>query len=368
MPFTKPTLQDIVDRIEADIEARVTGVNTPLLRRSVLRVLARVLAGAIYLLYGFLSWIKDQMFASTADTDNLEIIGSEYGVTRKVSTFSAGQVDLTGCTPATIIPAGSELEASDGSVYTVDEIVVVDGAGEATIGVTAKVAGSAGDQVAGEVLTFVTPIAGIASSGTVTDDLITDGLDEESDDDYRDRILERKRQPPHGGAEFDYENWMKEVSGVTRAWAIPQYNGIGTIGLAFVRDNDTSSIIPTTAQKDAVKEYIIYHIDPTTGEEVGAPVTAEEGIFMLDLSEDAINFDIDIYPNTPAIQASITSQLEDLILQEGGPGETIYENEQVASINAASGIIAFRINTPSGDIASATNSVPVLGIVTFGDY
>lgn len=368
MPFTRPTLQDLVDRIEADIEARVTGVNTPLLRRSVLRVLARVVAGAIYLLYGFLSWIKDQMFASTADTDNLEIIGAEYGVTRKAATFSIGQVDLVGCTAATVIPAGSELEAPDGQVYTVDESVTVDGAGEATIDVTAKVAGSDGDQAAGETLTFVTPIAGIASSGTVTDDLITDGLDEESDDDYRDRILERKRQPPHGGAEFDYENWMKEVSGVTRAWLIPQYNGIGTVGLAFVRDDDPASIIPTTAQKEAVKEYILYHIDPTTGQEVGAPVTAEEGIFMLSLSEDSINFDIDIYPNTSTVQAAITSQLEDLIIQEGGPGETIYENEQIAAVNAAGGIIAFRINTPSGDIASATNEVPILGTITFGDY
>jgi len=326
-----------------------------------------VVAGAIYLLYGFLSWIKDQMFASTADTDNLEIIGSEYGVTRKAATFSIGHVDLVGCTPATVIPAGSELEAPDGQVYIVDDAVTVDGTGEATISVTAKVAGSDGDQAAGETLTFVTPIAGISSSGTVTDDLITDGLDEESDDDYRDRILERKRQPPHGGAEFDYENWMKEVSGVTRAWCIPQYNGLGTVGLAFVRDNDPASIIPTTTQKDAVLEYVLYHLDPGTGQEVGAPVTAEEGIFMLDISEEAMDFSIDIYPNTSSVQTAITNQLEDLIVSEGGPGETIYENEQNSAVASAGGIIAFRING-GADIASATNKVPVLGAIIFGDY
>jgi uncharacterized phage protein gp47/JayE len=368
MPFSKPTLQDIVDRIEADIEARVTDVNTPLLRRSVLRVLARVVAGAVYLLYGFLSWIKDQMFVSTADTDNLEIAGNEYGVSRKAPTYSKGSVDFVGCTPAGVITIGSELEAPDGQVYTVDDSVIVDGAGEATVDITAKIAGSDGDQAAGTVMTFVTPIAGISSSGTVDADLITDGLDEESDDDYRDRVLERKRQPPHGGAEFDYEVWAKEISGVTRAWTIPQYNGLGTLGLAFVRDNDLSSIIPDSVQIAEVLAYILYHIDTITGEEIGTPVTAEEGIFMIALTEEAINFDIDIYPNTPTIQAAILSQLDDLIVQEGGPGETIYENEQVAAINAAAGIIAFRINTPGGDIASATNKVPVLRTVTFGDY
>ena len=63
MPFTKPTLQEIVDRIDSDIQSRITGATT-FLRRSILKVLGRVLAGAIHLLYGYLEFQKDQLYFS----------------------------------------------------------------------------------------------------------------------------------------------------------------------------------------------------------------------------------------------------------------------------------------------------------------
>jgi hypothetical protein len=56
-----------------------------------------------------------------------------------------------------------------------------------------------------------------------------------------------------------------------------------------------------------------------------------------------------------------------LIVKEGGPGETIYENEQNSAIGAASGVIAYRINS-GADIGIAVNKVPILGTVTFGNY
>ena len=112
-----------------------------------------------------------------------------------------------------------------------------------------------------------------------------------------------------------------EVSGVTRAWSFPQYQGFGTIGVAFVRDND-DNIIPNDTQRTTVRAYIVEHIDPGTGLIIGCPVTAEPGLFIVELSLYAINFNINIYPNTSAIQTAIQESLIDLILREGGPGET----------------------------------------------
>jgi len=71
MPFARPTLQEIVDRIVSDIQSRITGATT-LLRRSILRVLARVYAGAVHLVYGFLEFMKDQIFVQSADAEYLE--------------------------------------------------------------------------------------------------------------------------------------------------------------------------------------------------------------------------------------------------------------------------------------------------------
>ncbi len=367
MPWTTPTLSEIVTRIETDFESRVTGASVPLLRRSVLRVKARVYGGAIYLIYQFLNFLKDQLFATTADTENLEIQGAEFGITRKAATYAVGNITCTG-TAGTTISEGTQLQTADGQVYAVDGDTIIGSLGTATVAVTATISGTDGNQAAGATLTFVTPIIGVTSTAIVATGGLEDGLDEEDDEDLRDRILTRKRQPPHGGAEFDYEMWALEVSGVTRAWSFPQHMGMGTVGVAFVRDDDPVTIIPNTTQIAEVKSHIIEHTDDLTGDTVGIPIGAQVGLFMITLIPDTINWQIDIYPNTVTVQNSVTAQLESLIIEKGGPGETIYENDQVAAINNATGIIAFRINTPGADLTSAVRKVPTMGDVVFGDY
>lgn len=47
MPFERPTLQQIVDRIEGDIKTRVDNASS-FLRRSVFKVLARAYAAVVY--------------------------------------------------------------------------------------------------------------------------------------------------------------------------------------------------------------------------------------------------------------------------------------------------------------------------------
>ena len=84
---------------------------------------------------------------------------------------------------------------------------------------------------------------------------------------------------------------MLEISGNTRAWISEEYQGVGTIGLSFVRDNDTN-IIPNATQRESTKDYIIEHEDPITGETVGAPVTATPGIYMIELSLLSLDFSI----------------------------------------------------------------------------
>ena len=363
MPFDRPTLQTIVDRIQSDFESRIDGAST-ILRRSVLRVMGRVYAGATHLLYGYLSFLKDQLFATSADIEFLETIGSEYGISRKSATRATGEATATG-TNGTTIPAGTELQSTDGEGYTVDTEVSI-ASGVADLSLTAVDAGTDGNADASDVLSFVSPIAGITSTVSVDSNAITGGLNEESDDDLRDRILARKRQPPHGGAEFDYDPWALEVAGVTRAWAFSEYNGHGTVGLAFVRDKDTDTIIPDDDQRDAVYDYIVSHTSPLTGTTVGAPVGAH--LYMIPLTLYSLDYEIDVTPNNATIQASIRSNLKDLILQEGGPGETITLPEITAAISRASGHINHRINSPSADVAISTNRIPVLGTITFGDF
>lgn len=364
MPFDRPTLSEIDTRIQTDFKTRIDGA-TSLLRRSILRIQARVYAGACHLIYGYLQYEKDQLFVTTADTDDLETHGSEYGVARKPPTRATGTGIATG-TDGVSVPTNQPLISFSGELYHVADTYTI-ASGHAHISVVADSFGEIGNDDGGIELYFASPVVGIDSVITIDSSGITGGTDEEDDDDYRQRILARKRRAPHGGAEFDYTNWMLEVAGVTRSWTIPEYYGIGTVGCAFVRDDD-SSIIPSEAEKETVRDYLIEHVDPLTGLTVGIPVGAEPGLIMIDLSEQSLDFTIMVSPNNATVQSEIETQLTDLLLTKGGPGQTLYLSDIDAAISSSSSETAHKTIYPTDDIGTATNRVPVLGTVTLQDY
>ena len=364
MPFDRQTLSEINTQIETDITSRITGAVT-LLRRSILKVFAKAYAGAVHLLYGNIEYNKDQLFVTTADAENLELHANEYGISKTAAVKATGTGTATG-TNGTVIPISTELQSSSNEVYLTTAEATISGS-SITLSLSAKVAGADGNEVGGAVLTFVSPIAGVDTSVTVATAGIDGGTDEETDDDLRTRTLTRKRQAPHGGADFDYPVWMKECSGVTRAWSIPLYQGIGTIGCAFVRDDD-SDTIPSVAEIATVEEYIKSHADPITGKTIGIPATAEAGLYMIQLTPMTCDFSISIYPNTSAVQTAVEAKLEELILEEGGPGQTLYLSQIRSAISAAVGEDFHDLTYPTSDVTASTVQIHVMGTITWSNY
>ena len=155
MPFSRPTLTQLVNRIVSDFKTRITGANS-LLRRSVLNVIARTNAGAFHTLYEYLDYQAKQLFISTADSAGLETHASEYGIARTAATQAIGSGTATG-TNGTVIPADTELYLANGNIYTVDtEAVIV--TGSATVDFTSVDAGDDQNDDAGVLLTFSSPV------------------------------------------------------------------------------------------------------------------------------------------------------------------------------------------------------------------
>jgi len=365
MPFERPTLTELVARISGDVEMRLSDVGS-LLRRSVLKVHARVFAGAIHLTYGFLTYMRDQLFVSTADSEYLDIHGNEYGITRQAPTAASGQAIATG-TVGTVIPEGSEVASSDGVSYATTQDHTIGLLGTVTITIEATETGADGNEDAGASLSFVSPIDGVDSAAIVASDGLTGGSDEETDNNYRSRILNRKRRVPHGGCEHDLESWMKEIAGVTRAWVFPLYNGVGTVAVAFVRDGDPL-IVPSAADRAEMETYLIQHDDPATGETVGVPVTMLPGLTVLPLSLRSIDLSIAVYPNNVDVRMAIEAAIENLFLIDGGPGQTIYLSRLSEAISSATGELRNRIVSPASDIVLGYTEVPVLGDVAWSNY
>lgn len=365
MPFPRSTLQELIDRIKTDFESNIEGA-TSLLRRSFLNVFSKVLGGAFFLLDGFLDFAVNQLFITTSDEAGIYNHGDEYGIERKSGSKATGSAVATG-TQGTEITAGLELSSDTAHRYSITETTYIDIIGNAIINFEAVEIGVSYNDDPGITLTFVRPPENVDREVTVDSVGIINGTDIEDIEDYRERVLARKQNPPHGGADFDYVAWAKEVDGVTRAWAFDLYMGPGTVALAFVRDGD-ENIFPDEAERDIVYNYLLEHEDPITKEPTGIPVTAKYGFFVLELNPLTVDLTIQLYPNTVAVQNQVRQNLEQFLSENSAPQITLALSNFSEAISLTEGEEKHRIISPTTDISTTATQLHILGTVTFEDY
>lgn len=352
MPFARPSLTELIDRVITDISSRVTGVDSAVLRRSLLGIVGQSEAGAVHMLYGYLDWIAKQTIIDTAEKEYLERWASIWKIIRKTAGFASGQVALSG-TFGVLVRDGTVLQRQDGVQYKVlGDAVFSDG--PLVVPIIAIEAGDGGNFGTGLPIFLLSPIAGVQSTGTTTTKL-EGGVDTESDPQLLARLLARIQQPPHGGASFDYEQWALEVVGVTRVWVYPLQMGAGTVTVLFVCDED-AVIIPSPSKVAEVQAYV----------DVRAPVTAE--VFVAAPVADPLAMSIKVSPNTPAVRSAVLAELADLIDRDSAPGGTILISRLREAVSLATGEENNQILTPSADVLHAAGHMATLGAVTFSSF
>lgn len=355
MPFNRPSLSTIVDRCRADIETRLPGSDARL-RRRVLSVLADSLAGAVNGLYGYLDFLSKQPLADQAEAEYLDRHASLFGLTRKAASTATGTVTATG-TDGSIMPAGTLLQRSDGVEYTTDTDGTI-AAGTVDISITAVEPGTAGNCVAATTISLINPIAGVDSDLTIDGSGIGGGAEQEADSDLRTRVLLRKRQPPHGGADFDYINWALEVAGVTRAWCFPLNRGNGTVDVYFVTDDAAGGLIPAAAKVTEVQDYI----------DALRPVTAD--VQVLAPTASPIDFTIQLAPDTTAVREAVAAELIDLLRREAEPGDGLDLGLMRVShireaISIAAGETDHVLTAPAADVVPSAGHICTMGTITW---
>lgn len=351
MAFQRPTLQQIVDRVTQDFISRL-GLTGGVLRRSMIYVLARVIAGAAHMLYGFIAWVARQILPDTQDEDYLVLFASRYNITRRAATYAAGNVVFTGIDD-TVIDAGTVIQRADGVQYATDAEATL-ASGTATVAVTALAAGLAGNADAGVAMTIVEPIAGADALALVGSGGLSAGEDVESIDSLRARVVERMREPPLGGSQNDYVKWAKEVSGVTRVWVTPLASGAGTVGVIFVCDNEVD-IIPDSGKVAEVQAWI----DRPDKRPVTAVVTVAAPTAL------EVDFTIAITPSTDAVKAAVEAELRDLLQRVGEPGGTVYLSQIREAVSIAAGEVDNSVTAPAANVSIDVDEIPVMGTITW---
>jgi uncharacterized phage protein gp47/JayE len=370
MPFARSTLTALRNQAIEDITTSgVPGLNG-LLRNAVLPVLAWVMAGFTYSLYGFLDWIALQGVPFTATDEYLYAWGALVGIYPKDSTPASGLAQFTGTPPGVVVLNGSTLTRQDGTPYTSTADAAVDSGGVVLVPFIAAVNGAATDCAAGTPISLNMPPAGV-NAGGVTVGPTQGGTDQETQDEFRTRMLLRYASPPQGGAATDYIEWATAVPGCTRAWINPQGYGAGTVVVYVMFDDANTSTggFPigtdgaatdepraTTATGDqlSVADYI-WTVQPVTVLVwVAAPIRFPIDIDIADLD-----------PNTADMQAAIVASINDVFLARADVGGTIYPSDIYAAIQATPGVVHFAVDNPTVPVAAPPGGLPVAGAVTF---
>jgi len=357
MSFTRPTVEEIANRMINDLESKLQG-NTSLLPIGLLRVILIVVAFAMYVLYGVLFRLSENLLPDKSDEEWTERHGFVWGAQRKAAAYAGGTVTFTGVN-TTIIPAGTRVQSITSSGIEYETLLQVAISGT-SINADVKAVEAGVDYNTDEViLTLVSPITDIDDTVSVFT-AISGGLDQETIPAQQERILQRIQEPGLGGAEADYKRWALEVAGVTNAWVKPSYLGAGTCIVV---------IAPSSAPLAAtVQTYI---------EDGRQPVTANALIstFVYPYTEQDMIYQIQITPNLPEFQSLITDNINELHANDVEPGGLLYLSHLQSAIDA-SGVNNRKITaiTKDGtsisvdDIQFDTIELPVLDSIDFQDF
>jgi len=366
MAFQRPSLSDIISRVEGDLKGAL-GIVT-ILRRSFLSAIARAIAGASHTLHGHLVFISKQIFPDQAEAEFLDRWGSLYGIARNPATKAELEIDIVFAAAGTA-PAGTVYQRTDSKEYILQADVTATAAGTETGSVIASDLGEASNMANGDVLSLQSSIANVDGDAAVSSTLV-EGEDAETDSSYRQRIVSRIQERPSGGTVADYEAFALSVSGVSRAWVFPGYRGEGTVDVSFLELDGEVEVIPDSAKVAEVQEAI----------DAEKPVTADSNVFAP--IDNPVDFTISLKPNTAAVRAAVESELGDLFIREAevkgaykAVGESFTGKIPLSRINEAISLADGEedhvITSPSacpsgGDPVPETNGgILTLGTVTF---
>lgn len=210
-------------------------------------------------------------FPQYAIDEDLDMHGVAEGVLRKPAAPAEVVLTVTG-TQGTYIPAGFRFATPTigdvpGVEFATNEDAIIPASGTIDIPAIAVEAGTIGNVPAGTISLQSQPKDGISSVNNA--EAASGGADIESNEDYRQRILEKKQRNPGSGSKYDYIRWAKEVSGVGNAYCIPEWMGAGT-GTVKVLIVDVNG----EPASDVILQRVREHICGPNGDDGLAPIGA----------------------------------------------------------------------------------------------
>ncbi|QIG62539.1 baseplate J-like protein [Sporosarcina phage Lietuvens] len=293
-------------------------------------------------------------FIDTSYGEYVDLRAGEQGLVRKDAVRASGTLTVEG-EEGTAIPAGTVFTIEDSEEASFESLLDVTlGAVPAQVGVIAIDGGTEGNVAVGEIQYVLGDLSGVITAYNA--EAFTGGLDEESDEELIKRYKDRVSRPSTSGNRFDYEQWAKEVVGVSEARCYPLWDGAGTVKVVLVNGEMRSPA-----------QYVIN--DATAYIEERRPIGAN--VTVVGVTEVPVDVtvkltlvsDADLAKTKADIAERITAHFRwfafiQTILRYTQIGNAILESDGVIDYEN------LRINGVSSNIELKSDEVPVLGALT----
>lgn len=261
--FTKETYQNILksmlDRVPDTYDKRDTSP------------IPTALGPAAWALEGFylsLNQVQRQAFVQTASSQSLDYLAVIAGLTRYPASeavrLGVFNVDIGIGARFSTINGENSINFISAAVATVSEPVE----GFYYYQMTAETAGTIGNEYTGPILPIST--IPVLTSAEITDILVP-GDDTETDEEFRERIIEALNERPFGGNIASYRQYVLGLDGVGAVQVYPTWDGGGTVKLSVLG----ADWLP--ASEDLV-ENVQNAVDPPPNQGLGlgmAPIGAQ---------------------------------------------------------------------------------------------
>lgn len=357
--FTRPTLQQIIDRDVSDFDFEL-GSNNARLPNTPERAFVRAHAGVVHGLYGRLAHVARNAFVDTCEDERLIKMAAFFGIFQIPAERATGNIYFFG-NEGVVVPKGTLVVRSDGVQYetTVEASIPVPPDPQwIAIPSRAVLAGAAGNDPGPNAYTLVNPISGIKHFAEPKTPYITGGVDAESTLSLRTRLKERLSTPPNSGGPGSYVAWAKLAPGVTRVWEYGLEPKPGHVTVLFMRDGDLDPFPGPTAI-DVVKAKILeYAPHDLAGLHVQAPI---------DLP---LTLEIHISPDTAALRAASVTALQDRIAATATPPKTdggvYYKSNLYEALGTVDGLDDYKIAVTPVDSDITVNKFELLTLLDPG--
>lgn len=322
-----------------------------------LAVRLRAAAAQLMGLYRYGDRIFRQAFPQTAEGEYLDRHGVLRGGARRAAQRAQGSLSFeisVALDEDLKVPKGTVCLTGEGTAFeTIMEGILRAGSLSVTVVARAVEPGTLGNVVAGAVTRMQEKPDGIET--VINRTPFSGGREQESDEEYRKRILGAYQGLGNGANMAYYRDLALSVEGIRYAKVIPCVDGAGTVGIVVSTDEGTVSGLAVTMLERLLEERKEFGITVT----VSTPETVSVSVVANLRPKEGISFE--------TAKTAVQQALEGCF-QGDRLGRPVYLAELIGAAMATGTLENIQIAGPEADVAVGALQKPVLTEVKLGGF